>query len=274
MTVRKKGELSELIAAGNITGLFKAKVLGSRSELAWALMTIVGVTRKGRKSLIRAEYLDSDHNEKADIVCFSTEPLIAVGDFISAKADVFSYFVKEILAEIRFCNGDDIDEKLAESAKKAAQHPPALDMQNGIKKPSPKQSLLQSLLFENVDAANRQHFMPQRGLLSAFIERLRGTVKSYAQKGIRKPRDVAMKLNSDNVATASGAKWTPKLAAALLKILFDKRSLPVSNKQKTGTAIKSVAKNFEKVDSQQSEPLSRADMVKKLSALGRVNGKR
>ena len=28
MTVRKKGELSELIAAGNITGLFKAKVLG------------------------------------------------------------------------------------------------------------------------------------------------------------------------------------------------------------------------------------------------------
>ena len=48
-------------------------------------------------------------------------------------------------------------------------------------------------------------------------------VRLYARNGFRKPTDVSRLLNQNQVRTACGAPWTPRLAAILLNLIFSGR---------------------------------------------------
>jgi hypothetical protein len=54
--------------------------------------------------------------------------------------------------------------------------------------------------------------------LKGFIVELAPVVRQLSKAGFRKPKDVARLLNKKSVLTASGARWTPRLAYFLLAL--------------------------------------------------------
>jgi hypothetical protein len=56
-----------------------------------------------------------------------------------------------------------------------------------------------------------------------FIAELTPVIRQFSKAGFRKPKDVARLLNKKGLLTASGARWTPRLAYFLLSIIFDGR---------------------------------------------------
>jgi hypothetical protein len=52
-------------------------------------------------------------------------------------------------------------------------------------------------------------------------KRLSPQIRDFARSGIRKPADVSRALNAAQVRTACGDKWTPRLVAMLLHLIFN-----------------------------------------------------
>ncbi|MGR3715306.1 MAG: hypothetical protein ACU0B1_01000 [Thermohalobaculum sp.] len=57
--------------------------------------------------------------------------------------------------------------------------------------------------------------------LTSMVEAMRPRITLMARNGFRKPRDVSRLLNKDGVRTACGEKWNPRLAAFLLKFIYE-----------------------------------------------------
>jgi len=69
----------------------------------------------------------------------------------------------------------------------------------------------------------RVHFSFGSNDKEVMLEKLGPMVRSYARNGIRKPRSVASAFNRSGIRTACGANWSPRLAALLLEMLFERK---------------------------------------------------
>lgn len=56
--------------------------------------------------------------------------------------------------------------------------------------------------------------------LQDLLDELTPLVRQYARAGFRRPAEVARLLNHANHKTASGERWTPRLAGHLLSLIF------------------------------------------------------
>jgi hypothetical protein len=68
----------------------------------------------------------------------------------------------------------------------------------------------------------RAHFNFGSNDRNTFLNRIRPTVRRFAQAGIQKPLDVCRKLNEDSMRTACGERWSPRLTTLLLAMLYEK----------------------------------------------------
>ena len=90
----------------------------------------------------------------------------------------------------------------------------------------------------SLSSAERAHFAFGATTMDLLLERLRPRVRLMAQNRFRKPRDVSRLLNKEGLRTACGEKWTPRLVAFLLKIMFEKTERPISESGLTGMRLK------------------------------------
>lgn len=86
----------------------------------------------------------------------------------------------------------------------------------------------------------RAHFQFGDRDKRSLLEHVAPLVRAYAKDGYRKPRDVSRLLNKNGVATACGAKWTPRLAWFLLGFLFEepKKNKLKNNKPKNNAVVR------------------------------------
>lgn len=94
-------------------------------------------------------------------------------------------------------------------------------------------------------------------------------VRGYAKNGFKTPKDVARLLNKANVKTACGEQWTPQLAWFLLGFLFERRE---KRRAEIAKPKPSAPKTTPVPDTR--GPLTAEEMMRRLSALGRVVGSR
>ena len=64
------------------------------------------------------------------------------------------------------------------------------------------------------------HYHSDRVYVAELCAQLLPVVRRYARAGIRKPRDLAPRLNAEGFKTASGARWTPRLTHFLLELML------------------------------------------------------
>jgi hypothetical protein len=115
----------------------------------------------------------------------------------------------------------------------------------------------------------RIHFGPGDDMESSFVARLKPAVRAYAKNGFRKPSDVSRLLNKANIATACGAKWTPRLAWFLLGFLFQAPTKSTSkhhSKQRRLASDLVVTKN---TPTKGRSPLTAEEKARRLAVLRR-----
>ena len=116
--------------------------------------------------------------------------------------------------------------------------------------------------------------------LERFIVELAPVVRQLSKAGFRKPKDVARLLNKKAVLTASGARWTPRLAYFLLSFVFAgevQRQTEQSGKRlklpkRIPSDVKSSPNSLDRSSAPASRhtPLTTSEMARRLEALGRV----
>lgn len=116
--------------------------------------------------------------------------------------------------------------------------------------------------------------------LQGFIVELAPVVRQLSKAGFRKPKDVARLLNKKSILTASGARWTPRLAHFLLSFVFDgevQRQTDQSGKLlKLPKTMPPDVKSSSNALNRPTAPafthtlLTTSEMAKRLEALGRV----
>lgn len=82
--------------------------------------------------------------------------------------------------------------------------------------------------YQNVDPILRDADRLQLGAndkeLEAMLDRLGPKIRAYAKAGFKKPAEVARLLNKENIGTARGSPWSPRLVWFLLKIHYEKKA--------------------------------------------------
>ena len=76
--------------------------------------------------------------------------------------------------------------------------------------------------------SERAHFSFGSNDRETLLGKLRPVIRTYAQNGIRKPKDVSQQLNNAGHRTACGEKWTPRLTWFLLAMIFEKKDRPAT----------------------------------------------
>ncbi len=72
----------------------------------------------------------------------------------------------------------------------------------------------------------RRHFCFGAMTKERFLTKLIPIIGAAAREGIRKPREVSRLLNKENITTATGEPWTPRLTWCLLRLIFEDRNDP------------------------------------------------
>lgn len=75
----------------------------------------------------------------------------------------------------------------------------------------------------------RRHFCFGAITKDLLLAKLSPIVRAAAREGIRKPADVSRLLNGENIATATGDRWTPRLAWCLLRLVFENKADPAAS---------------------------------------------
>ena len=222
-TRRPLGLMQELVTNANIVGVLRGKIFGRRVPSDWTLLIINSVERRGEENIAVAEYLDSLKGEIVQFTCFSSDPVFLPGNFISQKGKEFSFLNPEWLVPIQFISGSRIarpKEEVRLSGKLVPRTPVAkakIDRSPASIGPRDRQSIA-------LKKSDRRHYQSTKVSKEVFCAGLLPVVKRLAREGIRKPRDVAKRLNREKVTTACGASWTPNLAHALLAYLFESQT--------------------------------------------------
>ncbi len=279
-TRRARGQVIELLDAAQIVGFSGHKVFGRRKPEEWTLVVVQSVDRRGDENKVEGEFLDSDTCEQFRFTCRSANPLFEAGDFVSVRGNQISFVDRDTLQPVAFLTGAWV-ETIAEPPRQIPTSPPIAtpkavpksarrtDHAQLIRKKKPASKTEASKY--DMTKVEMVHFDTKKVPFAALFGKLEPIVKSYAREGIRKPRDVAARLNIDGHRTAVGEKWTPRLVYFLLALMFndssassnqngprkdEERRKPASPKPQTTTAP--------------SEPLTAEIMAERLSRLGRV----
>jgi hypothetical protein len=265
---RAKGLIQELVSAARTAGLIRSNASqGGAHE--WQLMVVVAIERTGTKNFVLAEFLATDVGTTTKFTYFSDLPLFEVGDFVSKKGDQVSFLHRETLTTITFQEGSKVRTDLIgarvspSSPVKAAAVPPARTAKIAT---SPRKPAVPSKY--DMTTAEMVHYHSKTISVADFCAKFQPIVKTYARAGIRKPRNVAVRLNADGHRTANGSRWTPRLTHFLLGLIFLE---PTPRETKGGSTSQPHTKSApRKRTPNDKTPLTQTEMAQRLSGLGRV----
>lgn len=263
--------MKELTAAANIVGSFRNKVFGSRVAQEWTLLVILSIDRRSEENTVKAEFLDSQTGETTTFKCFSVDPIFQEGGFVNVKGNEISFLHEPTLTPITFAAGTSISlpEIKVESPNATSPSSPPWKL-NGPTRLLPKKH------WQEMTEAEMVHYHSDSVSIADLFKVLEPIVKAYARTGVRKPRDVALRLTKDGHKTAIGREWTPRLTQFLLALMFrDEKAYP-KNKIERLAAARSTTGSGARPGAGNSQhelgPLS--ELVRRLSMLGRVVVKR
>jgi hypothetical protein len=214
--------MQELVTNANIVGVLRGKIFGRRVPSDWTLLIINSVERRDEENIVIAEYLDSLKGETVQFNCFSSDPVFSPGNFISQKGTEFSFLNAEWLVPIQFISGSRIARPKEDAPPSGILLPRSpvtktkIDRYLAPIRPRDRQNIA-------IKKSDRRHYQSKKVSKEAFCAGLLPVVKRLSREGIRKPRDVAARLNRDRITTACGASWTPNLAHLLLVYLFESK---------------------------------------------------
>jgi len=226
--------MQELVANANVVGVLRGKIFGRRVSNDWTLLIIKSVERNGEENIVVAEYLDSLKGETVQFTCFSSDPIFSPGNFISQKGKEFSFLNPEWLVPVQFVSGSRIARPKEDVAPTGILLPKAsiakakIDRSVASTKPRDRRVIA-------ITKSDSRHYQSKKVSKEAFCAGLLPVVKKLSKEGIRKPRDVAARLNRDKITTACGASWTPKLVYLLLAYLFESKIEKVKSTSRQGS---------------------------------------
>jgi hypothetical protein len=232
------------------------------------LLVVVSAERNGDKNLVVAEFLDST-DEQARFSYHSSVPLLEAGDFVSKRGDEISFLNQTTLAAVTSRDGSVVSSDAPEAAVAKGPRPPVVRRPGGYKNKALRSPTGKSSPKYDMTEAEVAHFHFDKINVADMCDKFGPIVKSYARSGSCKPRDVAVRLNAERHKTAFGASWTPRLTHLLLGLIF---SAPAPGKHPENKPSRPAPKVRSKSESLQSStsPMTQADIVSRLSALGRV----
>lgn len=123
-------------------------------------------------------------------------------------------------------------------------------------------------LFKKTEISQQElaHFSFGAVTQDILLEHLEPVVHDYAVAGFRAPKEIARLLNKNGVKTACGEPWNAQLAWFLLSFLHDRRKRRAQDratKRRTTKVSKAPAADL-------GVPLTREELARRLSALGRI----
>ena len=224
ITLRKKGEVQEIIASANILGLMRQKQFGLLQRDEWTLLVIEEVVRTGDLNKIRASLIDTREAQSINFTCYSEQLLLVEGDLVTKNGNEFSFFDRTSMETFNFKNGGWLvkptQAKTPEPGQTIISQPPAkIVVKKDIVDIHPYQFKRPPLT-----PSERSHFPKNKNFFKAFIIKLKPTIEQLIGEGIRQPGTLADRLNARLIKTYQKGKWTPKLAQYLVACIYEKGS--------------------------------------------------
>lgn len=223
-TRRSRGQVKELLAAANMAGFSRSKVFGQRRTDEWSLVVIHTVDRQGENNRVEGEYLDSETGEPFQFNCRSKVPLFEVGEFISVNGTQISFVDKETLRPVLFNSGDFV-ELSANLVTETAKTPSSTIRLRATSQPAKlvrkQEAIKRGIGKYDMKKAEMVHFDNKKVSLAELFAKLEPVIKMYARDGVRKPKEVARRLNAEGYRTASDSNWTTRLVFFLLALMFN-----------------------------------------------------
>ncbi len=267
---RARGLTLELVSAARTAGLLRIKTsIGEASE--WLLLAVVDIDRIGAKNIVFAEVLAAERGATLKFSYFSDEPLFEVGDFVAKRGEEFSFFHRDSLSTVTFNDGSRVRPTpvIPPTQTPTTEGPPAVVTVRVGTSSSPRPQP-QRLSKYDMTAAETKHYHSRTISVAELCRMLEPIVKTYARAGVRKPRDVAVRLNADGYRTANGSPWTPRLTHFLLGLIFNEATPDGKSTDPHLTELK-IQPHGERLRSAgETSPLTQAEMASRLSALGRI----
>lgn len=113
-----------------------------------------------------------------------------------------------------------------------------------------------------------EHFSFGERTREVMLDELEPILRGYAKNGFRLPKDVARLLNRAGMKTACGERWTPQLAWFLQGFLFERREK--RRAAAVDVASRPLPQRPSSPGSSGQAPLSREELARRLSSLGRI----
>ena len=262
---RPRGLAKELVGAARMAGRFSAV---SADAEGWRLLVVLTAERSDDRNVVTAEFLDAAGGQ-FEFSCFSPQPLLEAGDFISEKGGAISFLNRATMTAVTIKNGAPVVAVPVEfvEAKVAAPKQPVVRQPLSPRPKPVSPPVSGTARHYDMTQAEAAHFHSAKTSVADMCDKFGPIVKSYARTGTRKPRDVAVRLNGEGYRTATGAHWTPRLSHFLLGLIFTERT---SQKPVKQPSPKPVSASRSATKRRESMPLTQADLIDRLSALGRV----
>lgn len=262
---RPRGFAKELVGAARMAGRFSAV---SADAEGWRLLVVLTAARSDDRNVVTAEFLDAA-GDQLEFSYFSPQPLLELGDFISEKWGAISFLDRRTMTAVTIKNGGTVAAVpvVSVEAKVAAPKPPVVRRPLSPKTKPVRPPMNRTARHYDITQAEIAHFHSVKTSVVDMCDKFDPIVKSYARTGTRKPRDVAVRLNSEGYRTATGAHWTPRLSHFLLGLIFTEATSQKSVKQ---PLPKPVSASHSETKQGESTPLTQADLIDRLSAMGRV----
>ncbi len=232
---RPRGKILELLKAAQNAGLSRRQTFGRREPNEWTLAVIRSVQRQGEENTVDAEFLSSETEELCSFFCYSDVEIFSAGEFISIKGKEVSFVDRETLVPVNFTMGSRII--MGDPSSQMRPSPPSqpegghlfshqntrLIRGHELRKPARKNRINGVLPASTSDMtpAEMAHFNYRKKPFEALYREMEPVVKKYAREGTRKPKDVAMRLDTEGYRTASNERWTPRLVYFLLALIFN-----------------------------------------------------
>jgi hypothetical protein len=265
---RGKGISQELVSAARTARLFESGNFKDEAK-TWHLLIVFAIERIGDKNSVLAEFLTADTGATIEFIYFSDRPLFEVGHFISKKGDQISFLHRDTLTSVKFTEGSWVRPALPEVRKQPSSMVKAsrVTLLKAAKViASPRKPAVPSKY--DMTAAEMVHYHSKKISVAEICEKFEPIVKAYARAGVRKPREVAVRLNAEGNRTANGSRWTPRLTHYLLGLIF----LEPARDRDDGGAIPLPHPTSMPTDQalDTNLPLTQTEMARRLSELGRI----
>lgn len=269
---RAIGLTKELVEAAGTAGLVAEAAVNPKSA-GWVLFIVVEVSSRGPERRVKLESLSGKAGATVQFRYFSDEEVLAAGDFVSERNGQFSFVYRLTMEPVVLRDGDRLPNPNVEvggsNTKKEA--PTTVGPAKGPKPPRPPDQSLPKSKFD-MTKDEMVHFHSKTLSVDKLCDRLAPIVKRYARDDIRKPREVAVRLNTDKYRTANGSSWTTRLTFFLLALIFEEPATAGKPGQLSGGPDAKSPRPRGSVRGS-DDPLSPEELVRLLSGLGRVTRK-